>query len=384
MHRTIASITLSLSIAMSLSAQGQAKPKTKPPQSAPLYSISFERKDAVAGIEASHAIKLPFQCTEDGTVFVDMVPAGGQFQPPVFVPPSLLLTSVSPSGHANTFPLDQATEQLYDVREVDHYASDSEVIFLIRAAKENKPVKRTYIKPDGTQGEFTKNSAERNLYIVRFDRDGNYKKTIEVDVSFEIEQIGVFPSGIFLAFGYDENDHSPKLAMLKDDATLLRLLQIPKGDAPESMFGTKDSSGKGKAAYLAPAQFVPEGHSIIVVQNKTNFPLLDVNEGGAITAIRTRLPKNTQIDGLITSDLNLYARVNSATDDAIYEISAHDGTVMRRFQLSDGRTASGVACVHDGKFLSFDHGEGKLVPLIGTAEPAASMENQSKTAPSTK
>lgn len=99
---------------------------------------------------------------------------------------------------------------------------------------------------------------------------------------------------------------------------------------------------------------------------------------GAITAIRPQLPKDTQIEGLITSDLSLYARVNSATDGAIYEISAHDGTVMRRLQLSDGRTASEVACVHDGKFLSFEHGEGKLIPLIGTAEPAAPAENQSK------
>jgi hypothetical protein len=384
--KSVASVSIVLLMtALSLSAQGQADPKVAKSTSAaaaPLYSISFERKDAVAGINASHAIKLPFGCTGDGTVFVDMMPAGGQLQPPLYAPPPLLLTSVSPSGRANTFPLDQVTEQLYDVREVDHYASDSAVIFLIKAARENKLAKQTYTKSDGTEAEFTKNTADRHSYIVSFDRDGRYKKTVEADASFEMKQLGVFPSGDLLAFGYDEKDHTPKLAMLKDDGTLLRFLQIPKGDAPESMFGTKDGSGKGAAVYIAPAQFVPEGHSIIVVQNKTSFPLLEVNEGGEITAIPTKLPKDTRIEGLIASDLNLYARVNPATDGSIFEIGAHDGTVLRRFELGDGRSASGVGCVHDGKFLSFEHGDGKLVPLIGTAEPSAGK--QSNAMPPTK
>jgi hypothetical protein len=170
--------------------------------------------------------------------------------------------------------------------------------------------------------------------------------------------------------GYDEKNHSPQLAMLKDDGTLLRTLQIPRGDAPESLLGTKDGSGKGSAVYVAPTQFVPKGHSIVIVQNKTTFPLLEVNEGGAITAIPIKLPQGTQIDALIPSEHNFYARVNPISDGSIYEISAQEGTVLRRFALNDGRDSAGVACVHDGKFLSFDHGDGKLVPLIGTAEPA--------------
>jgi hypothetical protein len=38
---------------------------------------------------------------------------------------------------------------------------------------------------------------------------------------------------------------------------------------------------------------------------------------------------------------------------------------LRRFETDN---AAGIACAHDGKFLSFDHGDGKLVPLVGTAE----------------
>lgn len=60
-----------------------------------------------------------------------------------------------------------------------------------------------------------------------------------------------------------------------------------------------------------------------------------VNQAGAIRGIKPKLPEGVQIDVLVPS------------------------------------YSWGVDCVHDGGLLSFEHGEGKLVPLIGTAEPAA-------------
>src|SRR5271165_2130020 len=161
----------------------------------PQYRISFQRKEPVSGIDAPPVLKLPFECTTDGTAFITMLPAGGLSQPPVYAPPPLLLVSVSLSGQAHTFPIDQATEQFYNTREIDHYASDSAVVFLVEAARENKPVKRTYTKPDGTSGEYFYNSAERHMFLVFFDRDGSYKNTSELDIGFRALHIGVFPSG---------------------------------------------------------------------------------------------------------------------------------------------------------------------------------------------
>jgi hypothetical protein len=112
---------------------------------------------------------------------------------------------------------------------------------------------------------MTKNNAEHHFYIVIFNRDGKFQKMEELDdINLEIQKIGVLASGALLAFGYDGKDNSPKLAMLRDDGTLLKVLQIPKDDAPESIFGTKDG-GKGPAVYIAPSELVPEGQSILVV-----------------------------------------------------------------------------------------------------------------------
>jgi hypothetical protein len=275
------------------------------------------------------------------------------------------------SGQHHTFSLDQATQQLHNVTEIDHFVSDSTVLFLIEAARENEPVTRNWTKPNGDKGEYSANNAERRRYLVFFSLDGDYKGTSEIDLGFWVQHIGVFPSGSLLAFGFDEKDHSPKLAMLKEDGTLLRFLQIHRGDALHSLVGTADGSDKGPAVYVAPTELVRFGRSIILVQNKSSFPLLEVSEGGAIKAIRPQLPQGVTIDSVVESDQNLYVRVSGNEQGSIDEIDAESGAVLRRFELEEGAPAPSIACIHDGKLLSFAHGEGKLVPLVGTAEPSS-------------
>ena len=373
-------IELALTLALSLAAppgqaaQEEISPKATPVKlsvSSPLYRIVFKAGDPVPGIGAMPAIRLPFECASDGTVYISMVQALGTGSPPRNLSPyspSLLLTSVSPAHEAHSFPLDQVPD-LYDIQDIGDYASESKVIFLVRATREDKQAKQNYITSDGTQHEFAGNSAEHHFYIVMFDRKGDYQKTVQIEAGFRTNRLGLFPSGTFLAYGYDEADHAPKLAMLKDDGTLLKFLDIPKGDVPESAFGTQDASGKGPAMYVAPVQFVGQGHFIYVVQNKTTFPLLEVNEAGAIRAIKPKLPDGVQINTLVPSGENLYARVTEIQDGSIYELTAQDGVILRRFQVGDKESGADVACVHDEKFLSFQHSDGKLVPLIGTAEP---------------
>jgi hypothetical protein len=127
---------------------------------------------------------------------------------------------------------------------------------------------------NGSKYELTFNSAEKHLYILSFDRDGTYQRSTEVDPSFRVLRLGMFQSGTLLAFGYDEKSYPPKLAMLKEDGTLLKVLDIPEGNAPGSL---RDDRSK----VLAPTEIVPEGRSILLVQSGTSFPLLEVSEGGA-------------------------------------------------------------------------------------------------------
>jgi hypothetical protein len=339
----------------------------------PVYRISFERGDAIAGVNSTAAVQLPFKCASDGTIFVTFVgtvPADSGLLPPLI--PPLEFVSIAPPDRGQVFRLDQVPE-LFVSREIDHYPSDSEVIFLVLAARENKPEKRSVSwGKEGARREYTVNAAEQHFYIVTFSRDAEYKRTAEIENAFSIQNIGVFPSGILLAFGFDKSDHSPKLAMLKEDGTLLKFLEIPKGDAPGSMVGENNSPRRG---VIAQSELVPEGRSILIVQNKTTFPLLEVNEGGAIRAIHPKLLKGEQIEAALPSDRSLYLIVSPDTVErgsagVIHELNPEDGSTLRRFELTGGRPASDVACIHEGKFLSLDYGDGEVVPLLGSAEPA--------------
>jgi hypothetical protein len=211
-----------------------------------------------------------------------------------------------------------------------------------------------------------------------FSRDGEYQRTIEIEDSFIILQVGVFPSGTFLAIGYDEKDHSPRLVMLKADGTLLKSLTIPAGDFPKSMISAADAPRHPHA--IVPTELVPAGHSIgVVVQNETAFPLLEVTEGGAIRAIRHRRPKGTQIKAIVPSDRDLYVIASPEAekgdfDGSVYRLNPENGAVLGRFELGEGRQGLDLACVHEGKFLSIDFGDGKIIPLVGSAELLSTVD----------
>ncbi len=122
----------------------------------------------------------------------------------------------------------------------------------------------------------------------------------------------------------------PKLALLNDDGTIIKYLQVRDGALPESALN-KGPEGKGPEMYVSPVQLVRHEDSIVVLQNKTNFPILEIKESGAIRVIRPRLPREAQIDTLIPSDTNLFARVNEPGGGSIYELNWKDGRAMRRF-----------------------------------------------------
>lgn len=333
-----------------------------------LYQIVFEPGEPVSGIGAMPAIRLPFRCVDDGTVFISMVQAMGSGSPPSNLSqysPSLLLTSISRSGEAHSFPLNQVPE-LYDLQELDDYASQSRVVFLARAARGNPSQQRS---SDGNASEPTNKPIEHHFFIIVFDRKGNYLKTMQIEDAFRVTHLALFPSGTFLAYGFDQTDHAPKLAMLKEDATILKFLDFQKGETRSSVLESKDVNREGASLGAAPVQFEGQGQFIYLVQNKTKFPLLEVSEGGAIRAIRPKLPEGVRINMLIPSDKGLYALVSDSLYGAIYELSPQDGEIVRRFSVRDNESAANVACVHDGKFLSFKHSDGRLVPLRGVAEP---------------
>jgi hypothetical protein len=372
MRQLISCVAL-LVISVSALGQRSSTPKSSASAPPPFYRISFRRGAPVAGVSATGAVVLPYECTNDGTAFVNMViPASPDGQPAARSPhfskysPPTELVSISESGEAHDFRLDQL-DDFYDIQERGYFASDSNVAFLIRAAREDQQGKQSYVVSDGSRLETNRNVADHHMYLAIFDRGGTYKKSVLLDETFVLQQVGVFPSGTLLSLGFDKQDHAPKVVLLKDDGTLLRILDVPKNAAPDSMLANQN--GKGPAVYVKRTQLVPHGKSIILVQNKESFPLLEVNEAGEIRTILPKLPQGMLVNEVIPSDQGLYVQINAPPDGLLDEISEQDGVVLRRFRI-EAKSPYNVACVRKGSFLSFDFGDGKLVPVTGTAEPA--------------
>jgi hypothetical protein len=196
---------------------GQGQTRAKPPKELlasdlPLYRISFQEGEPVPGIGAMHAIKLPFECTSDGTIFISMVQPLGVGSRPSYLADfanPMLLTSFSRAGKAYTFPFDQVSD-LYDVREIDHYAAESEVVFLVRATHEDPKAKPAVSNGEETAADRKRNAEAHHFFLVVFDREGKYKRTLQMEDTFEVTQFGLFSTGMYLVYGYDRTDHSAR------------------------------------------------------------------------------------------------------------------------------------------------------------------------------
>ena len=309
----------------------------------------------------------PFQCSSDGTIFFNMI------EPSTIADAAdysrLPLTALDRSNRIVTFQIRQI-DGLFDVRESSHYASESAVVFLVSAAQENQPASQKYASDFGAISEEATNSAPRHNFAAIFDLAAKFKNLVQLDDAFQVQRLGVFPSGLFLAYGYDATDHATRIALLNSDGTILKYLTAEDGALPKTAFH-KASIGNTKVDFVNPVQFVPFGTSILMVQNKARFPLLEVSEAGAVRVIRPKLPGGLQIETLIPSDVNLFARVNEGENGSIYELNPRTGAALKRFQLEKSEGSHNVSCVREGKFLSFEHATGALVPLLGTPKRAA-------------
>ena len=344
------------------SARGQNDRPSKRPASheePPVFRISFQRDDKARTLSGFTSIAPDYQCTSDGAVFFIEL-----HQPSMTSLPLEVLVSESLSGEPHEFRFDQIND-LHDVQLKAHYAEDSKVVLLVIAAAEDKREKIEFIADDGSKHEMVENTAEHHDYILVFDRSGFYRGKVQIDDTFAVQRVGVFPSGDFLIYGFDKQDHAPKLAMLRTDGTLLRSLEVPKNGAPKSVFTSQTKNGQ--AVFIRPVQFISSGNSIVIVQNGTGYPLLEVNEAGVVRAIRPNLPRAAEIKSLVPSDHNLFLQTRLGSRDVLYEINKLDGKALGKFEMRS--EDSSVGCIHDDKFLSFEHKGSDFVFTVGTAEP---------------
>ena len=358
---------------------------TKTADPIPAYQISLTMGDPVSGVPFSPITQSNPGCAADGTMLVHFV----EFTPKQLVPKSSFY-SVSPSREAHSFQLDQVPN-FYDLMEGGSYLGGSEVVFLVSGAREYKEGTRTAILPNGEKQEWKANVAERHNYIFVYDRSGHFKQMVQFDNSFSIQSLGVFSGGSFLAYGFDSASLSPRLALMKEDGTLIEYLQLPDDYLPPDLkkgLEAQKHSPSAPPITLGQVEFVSSGADIIVASTWSRGPLLEVSEAGAVRAIPVKLSNDEIIGSVLASETALYVRTIPATEspfvnnrqpgkeipsrkDAFYEISREDGTITKRFEVA-GKPGPSVSCAFDNDFIGFTWRDKNFALLIGSAEPASS------------
>ena len=110
-------------------------------------------------------------------------------------------------------------------------------------------------------GKMAGNHLETKFFLSVSDHDGDGQKLLPLDVRFKPLKIAMFDDGSFLPLGWDEANLQPELALLKDDGTLRKFVDLDNraSDGGLDALSTKGGMKPETAQLLEQARFSPFG-----------------------------------------------------------------------------------------------------------------------------
>lgn len=385
----IASLWFAVCCLLLTAASGQTSPSKSQTQLDKIRTVDLVFTEDTAsppGPTSGGTLDYPMQCTPDGELFLSMR-----------MPPDYLQVRVlSMGGNGSREYSAERITDLYDVQLRKYFAADTGVVLLVNATPENRKGKLTGRFPGGETIEKTAYIGERHNYLARFDREGKYKGSIQIDDSFSaVSQVGVFDSGTLLVLGIERSQRTNRLALLNADGSVLRVLEISKAFSRCSDSLRKSVGAPEGMTVLLPVQFVRFRQSLILVSTSAGsckVPLLEVKESGEIGTLRiTGLPSDHSLESFIPSnDDRWYVRLRTTSTEEdipgrpvpynveVYEADPTTGKVTTHYRVPDNVGEGMIACVHDGHFVAFRRNDaGKSMRMIGVPKPQAKATDNS-------
>jgi hypothetical protein len=318
----------------------------------------------------------PMGCTPDGAVFVD------PWQPSAPETGVVSFAKAHDTYTVTTFAMKQISD-VHDAHLRDAYPTESLLAMLLVNGTRDDAMstsKRVVVVPStGEQYEHDVKSGTRNDYIATFDRQGNYKEAVELDLPFKARKIAVFSSDVYLLLGSD-TENKPRFALVNSDGSLQRLL-----DTEKPMHGWEEMIEASGVSHSAPtdeflARVPPQfGQSQIVsFHDKLLFVwpglrwIVEISPSGVLRRVTIRVPEGFVIDRFVPSDKMWYASVrkygarsNTEMGTILYEINPLDGMPIRRFDAGPDYV---IACERDGEFRAMGFHDGHIKLLEGTPQ----------------
>jgi hypothetical protein len=335
-------------VPQSLSQAGLAAKKPSAASAPPWRqkTIRFSDEKVILGLPAENSRSVTY-CSDAGTVFVDLygvsMLAGSQ--------PSPELYSILPSGEVKVLHRTMPSD-FNEISILDFFAADHTLVTLLDGVKRN---------------DQTDKSSPRDVhyFLSLSDYEGDFPKLLPLELRFKPLKVALFGSGDFLVLGWDETNLQPQLALLKEDGTLRRFIDLDYRRHPEfyATYGSMkeaETSEQGRATLrlLQRAEFVPYGSQVLLTYPGTAKSVSVLSAVGEDRSIPIELPAGFVLHDVLVSGANYplilraqpaevpgtsptVAAVNSPL--RLFEMNSHNGSLLLEF-LFDKPHIDAVKC----------------------------------------
>jgi hypothetical protein len=240
---------------------------------------------------------------------------------------------------------------------------------LVTATKDDKKATGTYALLPGAPPKSI-SMGEHHEYLALFDRDGNYKETLDLPLAYNFVRLAPLSDGKLVALAMDQINWVPHLLLLDADGQVVRQIELP-----DAMLNSPDLQSGGSSFEHDHARaltslswwlFVPARKKVLLYQAHSRSPVLEVGDGGAVREVSLSAPTGYLLDGVISSNDRWIVRykkedgagageaspISQAPPYAVFDVDANDGSLRSKLEIGPGQLF-GIACEQDGVFTAF-------------------------------
>jgi len=232
--------------------------------------------------------------------------------------------------------------------------------------------KRDTSEPDGSPREI-------QYFLSVSDHDGDGAEMLPLNLHFKPLKVAQFGSGEFAVLGWDEANQLEELAILKEDGSLRRFI-----DLDERSSGSQTRvAPSARLASLAGAEFVPFGKNVLLALPGTARPIHQLTDWGRDLPVSLDIPPGYQLHDVLNSGgiMRIVARVQEIpalekgkTDKGapprqrMFEFNAYTGERLREFTF-DNVPVSAIRCAANNSLAAiFERPAGDAADTNGGAQ----------------
>lgn len=313
----------------------------------PIREIHFSGGKPVLGLPvgdvAAHA-----RCSNDGINFLDLYADSATAQPGPSMPELYSVSSTAGVKHlVRKIPVGYTNLSLRDF-----FVADHTLVTLLHAERRDDP-------------DTTAPPRDVRYFLSVSDYDGDQASLVSLDLKFKPLKVALFASGDFLVLGWDEANLLPLLALVKEDGTIRRFIDLDhKPEEPYKAYSSikeveSAPETRPDLATLQRAAFVSFNGQVMLTYPGTARDIRVLSSLGGDGSIPIALPGGFVLHDVLPAGdrRTLILRAEEKRDSPpagkdgsaskpmlrMFEMDAHYGTLLREF-IFDQPAIADVTC----------------------------------------